>query len=149
MDHQAANTADHLLRDYAALQYILLGDLRDVLEEPPNTETRRWLTAILDALLDTLPRAMELQEQEGYLTEVLEQYPSWHSQVDDLHDEQQVLYTKLYELRKRVDGRATFSRIAEELRHDLRDWMNRLVAHHRHERRILQTAFNLDVGVGD
>ncbi len=44
------------LEDYTALEYILLGDLRDLLEEPADHFTRSWLVAVLDALLDTLPR---------------------------------------------------------------------------------------------
>ena len=32
-----------LLEQYTSLEYILLGDLRDLLEEPPDDESRRWL----------------------------------------------------------------------------------------------------------
>ena len=149
MNDPNPNSVDRSMRDYVALEYILLGDLRDVLAEPANKENRRWLIVILDALLETLSRDFELQEQGGYMTEVLEQFPNWYRQVDDLHDEHQALYAKLRGLRERIDQRAAFSRIASELRNDLQDWMHRLVAHHRHEKRILQTAFNLEVGVGD
>lgn len=149
MNRSNTNVAGQLLGEYAALEYILLGDLRDLLEEPADKETCRWLLAVLDALLDTLPREMELQEQGGYMEEVLEQYPNWSDQVDDLQHEKRALYTKLRQLRDGISRERRFSKIAEEVRTGLRDWMSSLVAHHRHERRIVQTAFNLDVGTGD
>jgi len=70
---------DHLLEDYAAMEYILLSDLRDLLEEPADDMTRKWLRAVLDALLKTLPWELELQDAGGYLSEVLEQYPNWYN----------------------------------------------------------------------
>lgn len=137
------------LSDYTALEHILLGDLRDLLEEPPDKTTRRWLLAVLDALLDTLPRQYELQANGGYLSEVLEEFPNWAVQVDQLRTEKQELFAKLRRLREEVGQRASFAKIAEEVRKGLRDWMASLSSHQRRERRIMQTAFNLDVGIGD
>lgn len=141
--------ADHVLEEYATLEYILLGDLRDLLEEPPDEVTCRWMREVTGALLETLPRESELKREGGYLSEVLEQYPNWSGQVDDLRSEKQAIYEKLRQLRNQLLQEVPFDVIAEEIRRDLRDWMNRLQAHHRHERRIVQTAFNLEVGVGD
>ena len=36
------------LERYTSLEYILLGDLRDILEERPDDESRRWLLAVSD-----------------------------------------------------------------------------------------------------
>jgi uncharacterized membrane protein YccC len=149
MQQPHLNGVGHRLEQCAALEYILMGDLRDLLEEPPDEENRRWLTAVLDALLNTLPREFALRQQGGYLSEVLEQYPSWYNQVESLRDEQRMLYAKLRQLRNRLNGDEPYEDIADELRSDLRDWMNALVAHHRHERRIVQTAYTLEVGAGD
>lgn len=142
-------TEEYLLEDYAALEYILLGDLRDLLEEPADEENRRWLIVILDALLEAKRREFELQQDGGYLEEVLEQFPNWEPQVDQLHREHRELFFNLRELRERIGLRQSFKEIAEAVRTDLREWMTLLQAHHRHTRRILQSAFNLDVGVGD
>ena len=65
------NLRSDLLEEYSTLEYILLGDLRDLLYEPPDEETCRWLLAVLDALLETLPREFDLKQQDGYLMEVL------------------------------------------------------------------------------
>ncbi|HUG94304.1 MAG TPA: hemerythrin domain-containing protein [Planctomycetaceae bacterium] len=137
------------LAHHAALEHLLLGDLRELLEEPPDRQNRRWLLVILDGLLETLPRQFLLEEQGGYLAEVLDQYPSWRPQVDGLRRQHGELYATLDRLRDRVAGGRPFGHAAADVRRELRDWMHRLIAHNRHENRILQTAMNLEVGTGD
>jgi len=142
-------TMGHLLEEYATLEYILLGDVRDLLDDPVDETTCKWLLAVLDALLDTLPREFALRDSGGYLSEVLELYPNWSGQVDHLRSERDLLYEKLQQLRQRVAQDASFTQIAADLRGDLCDWMQSFVAHHRHERRIVHVAYTLDVGTGD
>jgi hypothetical protein len=144
-------TARHarLLKRYSSLEYILLGDLRDLLEEPADAENRKWLLAVLDALLDTLPREFDLEDEDGYMSEVLERYPNWSFQVDRLHREHEQVFAKIKELRERIAHGHWIAPIANEVRRDLRDWILTLVAHHRNETRLVQTAMNLEVGVGD
>jgi hypothetical protein len=137
------------LEDYTALEYILLGDLRDLFEEPADQFTRRWLVAVLDALLDTLPREMALKESSGYLNEVLDEYPSWYRHVEDLQNEQRLLVLSLQALRDRLESAGPYERDAVRVNSAVRQWMNRLKAHRRHETRLLQTAMNLEVGCGD
>ena len=137
-----------LLLEYFTLEYILLGDLRDLLEEPPDEQNRRWLREVLDALLDTLPREFAMRQEGGYLEEVIDRFPNWCGQVDGLREEKLRLYEKLRECRDHVARQASYAKIADELRRELREWMNSLVAHHRHERRLVQTAFNMEVGAG-
>lgn len=138
-----------LLEQYRTLEYILLGDLRDLLEEPPDEQNRRWLRAILHALLDTLPRDFALRQQGGYLAEVVDRHPNWCGLVDGLQEEKRHLYERLQQLHARLLHHAGYSSIARQLRGELRDWMNHLIAHQRHERRLVQSAFNTEVGVGD
>ena len=83
------------LQEYTALKYILLGDLRDLLEEPADRYTRGWLVAILDSLLDTLPREIAIKEASGYLNEVLDEYPSWYRHVEELQNEERLLFLSL------------------------------------------------------
>jgi hypothetical protein len=140
---------DFLLEDCAALEYILLGDLRDLLEEPTDEENCRWLVVILDGLLEAKKREFELQEDGGYLEDVLEQVPNWEPQVEQLRREHHELFANLRKLRDRVGSRMSFETVADTVRADLRDWMTLLQRHHRHTRRIVQSAFNFDIGVGD
>lgn len=138
-----------VLEDCATLEYILLGDLRDLLEESPDEENRRWLVVILDALLEAKQREFELQGAGEYLEEVLEQVPNWEPQVSQLRHEHRELFCNLWQLRERVNSRESIDGMADVVRRDLRSWMTLLQAHHRHTRRIMQSAFNMDIGVGD
>lgn len=137
------------LNAYATLEYILLGDLQELLDEPLDEQNRTWLWAILHALLETLPREFSLQEEGGYLAEVLDRQPNWAPQVESLREQRSRLYSKLEELHNQVVRRGTVTRTARELRRELREWTANYQAYHRHERRLMQTAFNTDVGVGD
>jgi hypothetical protein len=141
--------ADKALEDFASLEYILLGDLRDLLEEESSEQTSRWLLAILDALLETLPQELALKSEDGYLEDVLSEHPHWQPQVERLRSEYVRLCVWLEELRDRLVSRAPFEEIANRLRYDLREWMAALQAYHRHEHRLLQTSINLEVGGGD
>lgn len=144
------NPPENSLADYVALEYILLGDLRDLLEEAKSDEqTIRWIAAVLDALLEALPAEMELKSRGGYLQPVLEQFPNWAGQIGDLASEKQLLFEKLRELRVQLYSRESYEILAIEIREDLREWMTLWTAHLRHERRIMQSAFTLDVGCGD
>ncbi|MCC7423444.1 MAG: hypothetical protein IT428_24475 [Planctomycetaceae bacterium] len=45
--------------EYATLEYLLLGDLRAAVEETEDETSHRWLLAVVDALLEALPRKSE------------------------------------------------------------------------------------------
>lgn len=149
MSTTAPDPQGQVLAECFALEYILLGDLRDLLEEPPDEQNRRWLREVLDALLDTVPREFALRQEGGYLEEVVQRQPNWCSQVDELLAEKPRLYATLRECRDQIARHASYTAVAAELRRELRDWISALVAHHRHERRLMQTAFNMEVGAGD
>jgi hypothetical protein len=144
----AASTTDKLKR-YTELEYILLGDLRDLLEDPIDDENLRWIHAVVDVLLDTLPVEFELKRQGGYLREVLERHPNWLCHVTTLESQHRRLCRKLRELRNRLTDFAEMDEATRLLRLELQDWMNGFDAHNRQEVRLLQTAMNLEVGVGD
>ena len=142
-------TRENHLQQCTTLEYILLGDLRDLLEEAEDPTTHHWLMTVLDALLDTVPKEFAMREQGGYLTEVLERFPNWYDQVCALQREKRTLYEKLRVLRTRLARHTSLEEIADEVRFNLQEWMNRFIAHHRHERRLVQTAYTLEVGGGD
>ena len=81
------NSFDHTSgrsnQDNSALEYILLGDLSDLLDEPLNGDTRRWLLAVLNALLDTLPSDMNDSDDGGYVGGVLGEDHQWTRQEDE------------------------------------------------------------------
>lgn len=143
-------TAPRPIQDYSDLEYLLLCDLRELLEQPLNDdENRRWLVAVLDELLKTLQSEFCLEEDGGYMTEVLDIWPNWSGQVDRLLGEHEKLCSQLKRLRYRLAEALPLKEVAESLRYQLRDWMTTLTAHHRHENRLIQEAFVFDVGAGD
>lgn len=93
------------LEEFTSLEYILLGDLRDLLEEEFSEQTSRWLSAVLDALLEALPQELALKSEDGFLEEVLCDHPHWEPQVERLRSEYVRLCVWLEELRDRLYSR--------------------------------------------
>lgn len=140
-------SANRRLLQCTELEYILLGDLRDLLEEKPaDDETANWLEAVLDALLDTLPEEFALKSDHGYLQEVLDRFPNWDSQVSRLECGYSQLVQRLEELRDRIRKGSDFQSIATDVSDDLREWMNTFVKHHQQERELVSMAASYDVG---
>ena len=150
MNGQNQQNLPEVLENISALEYILLGDLRDLLEEATHDAVAwKWIAAIIDTLLEKMPVEFEMRDCGGYLEEVLEQYPNWQVKVQELYSERCELFKKLSELREQMQQSRSVKKIANELQHDLRDWMHLYTAHQRHERRIVQNAFNYDIGAAD
>ncbi|MEZ6059561.1 MAG: hypothetical protein R3C19_04295 [Planctomycetaceae bacterium] len=142
------STAEKLKR-YTQLEYILVGDLRDLLEDPIDDDNLRWIHAVVDALLDSLPVEFELKRQGGYLREVLERHPNWLCHVATLESQHRRLCRHLRELRNRLSDPDHVEETARVLSLELKAWMDNFDAHNRQERRLMQTAMNLEVGTGD
>jgi hypothetical protein len=143
------NPADHTLSETEDLEYLLLGDLRELLDDELTAENSRWISAIVETLLELLPYEFFLEEENGYLQGVLDQCPNWFDQVERLRMKHGILFYKLRRLSERLAAKISIAEISEELRTDLRQWMRSLIAHHRHENRLLQTAWNLEIGASD
>lgn len=96
------------------LEYLLLGDLRQVLDEPAGPQTSRWLLAILDMILVGRPPL----RHSVYLPVHLN---------DDRYQphclESGSLIEKLRRLRDRVAHRAGHAVLANEIREELREVM--------------------------
>lgn len=139
-------SANRRLQQCTELEYILLGDLRDLLEEPADEETAHWLEAVLDALLDTLPEEFALKSDHGYLQEVLDRFPNWDTKVAELEAGYAQLFQRLEQLRDRLCYGGDFQRIAATVSADLRDWMTSFIKHHQQERELVSMAVSYDVG---
>jgi hypothetical protein len=141
--------ADVDLRKCCEFEYILIGDLRDLLDDEPTEENRRWTLAVLDALLDTLPKEFALKSQDGYLSDVLDEYPSWDNSVERLRQQHVSLHRRLTELRVRMFANAQLQGLADRLRIDLEAWIEAFSDLQQAERNITLTAMTLEVGAGD
>ncbi len=142
-------SANLRLRDCAELVYILIGDLRDVLEESPSEQTRHWLAVLLDTMLETVPEEFSLKSDGGYLSDVLHDFPHWDARVELLEDQYFSLYLQLRRLREQVKLQITYEETASSLRDDLGSWITAFQEFRSQERDLVQTAANLTVGAGD
>ena len=132
----------------AKLEYLLLGDLRLLLVEAPTAESRHQLVTLLEELFGMLPFRIAAKEEGGYLTDVTKQFPGWLDQVQALGAEHGILYEELRELRAAVNEDGDFPAHAAELFSQIGEWMERYARHEKEERRLLQIATNLELGVG-
>lgn len=130
----------------SVLEYLLIGDLRDLLEETPDNETRRWLLAVLEELLNLLPNEFEYEDQGGYLAEVCEQNPNWSNTVERLHREHEGLYFSLLELRNRIADERSFEFIADEVKPKLRCWIEAARRHRDSEQQLVVAAYDTAFG---
>lgn len=122
-------------------QYLLLGDLRDLLSETQDETNRKWLLAVLDVLVELMPRERLLHdEQGGYMSAVLNEFPSWSQQVLRLHLRKLQLDYLLRDARNRIRNNESWVAIADQLSSELQDWMNRFVSVHRAEASLLMFA---------
>jgi hypothetical protein len=149
-EHGMSTSASRSLEACLQLEYLLIGDLRELLEEPlEDDESRRWLSTIVVQLLETLHCEFRLKDAEGYMSEVLEVWPNWSGHVDRLCSEQRTLCARLGQLRYRLSEALPLEEVTESLQQQLCDWMATFAAHRRHETRLVQNAFNCDPGAGD
>ncbi len=130
----------------SVLEYLLIGDLRDLLEETPDNETRRWLLAVLEELLNLLPNEFEYEDQGGYLAEVCEQNPNWSNTVERLHREHEGLYFSLLELRNRIADEQSFEFIVDEVKPKLRRWIKAAQRHRESEQQLVVASFDTALG---
>ena len=139
------------LANRTRLVYLLVGDLRDLLSEQLDCSERKWVSAILDALVESLHSLHELKARGGYMQEVIDERPCWANRVRHLQDEYRRLYSQLQNLQCMIGvcSDEQFGQRVESIQRELRDWMMWFVSHERHESRLLQTAFLIDVGGGD
>lgn len=137
---------DTALRHRHDLEYLLLGDLRQLLAEPRTRETRAALLATIDELLKHLPQQLALESSDGYAFEVVALCPHLEVQTQSLRRADLACYSLLKAMRDRIRHQLPFSRIAHQTRRNLRHWMELLAAHRQQEGQLLQKAFTVDLG---
>ncbi len=131
-------------------QYLLLGDVRDLLDEEPDEVNKRWLLSVLDVVVDLMPHDRRLHESSGgYLCEVLNEFPSWNRQVMRLHLKKLHLDYALRELSDLLRNEVSWVSVADQVRCELRDWMQMFQDLHKAESKLMVEAMLLDVGPGD
>lgn len=125
-----------------ALEYLLLGDLRELLEEPETEETRHALPVLLNGLLDNRLHYSQLTGNGASLSGMLEKWTNLQSDIELLRCEKATCYSALETLRSQILRGLPSATTTNNLRHDVQHLMRLVVAIHQHEPRPVQTAFN-------
>lgn len=142
------NTVERLAECHQRLD-LLLDRLTKVVESPPEQIEATSVTALLDEVLENLDEQFRLEEENDYMADVLERYPTWYPQVRQLQEEHRLLQQHLREVRDRIARENADGTLSREIHRQLRDWLNAYRNHDRRETDLVQEAFTLDVGAGE
>ncbi len=143
-----SSTIKKLQRSSEAIE-LLLDDLRTMLEKPASESNARLVGAVLDEMGDNLRIQFELEEEQGYLADVLEQFPNWHPHVEHLREQHELLRRQLREVKERLAKCDQNSALSHEICLQLHDWIQTYAEHEQRERRLMQEAFTLEPGAGE
>lgn len=149
--HAELPREDGSLRACVEMEHLLLGELRELLDEQPDAIVTGWVLAVLDTLLELLPDSFAYEEHDGYLTDLKKLFPTWDNEVARLESERSVLYGRLRRLRRRIRRRVRgrFGQPAGLNQSDigeLRDWVDQLERHDHEQTDLQQAAWNLEIG---
>lgn len=122
------------------LEYLLLGDLVELLEEAYDDENRKWLLVVLDGLLDAIPAEGRLEKLEKlkacfpYSTAVQSSLTRMELEHDDL-------IFQLRKLRNRVAWQfSVIDILAAEVCSDLKCWLKSFRRFSEREARLRRQA---------
>ncbi len=122
--------------EYATLEYLLLGDLRAAMDEPmDDAASRRWLVTVIEALLQAMPRKLEVTR---LVLRALDDGRRTASIQDELFAEQQDLLRRLQSIHAQIVD--SISSAPPEYDGDSRsvhDWMERVALHNRRVEQLL------------
>lgn len=137
------------LRACSELDSLLLDELSDLLNEAVDKEDTTWMQSSLSILCETVDREFALEDGDGYLATVLEEFPNWDNRVEALRQQRDQLHQRLHMMRMTLGEVRAESRLVRGWRDTFRQWILEYSQHRRAERDILQEAVVRDIGVGD
>lgn len=105
------------------LEYLLLGDLADLLSEEYDEENRKWIQVVLEGLLDAIP-AEKRKERFSQLRAAYPDSPGMLHSLAQLEFEHDAMIVQLQRLRNRVAWRLSLlDVVGVEVVRDLKRWL--------------------------
>ena len=135
-----------MLKESCDLEYLLLGDIRTLLEEKFDSQTRSSLLVLMNRLILNLPDVLELSSDEGYLNIVAERRPCWSRQINALYQASLDCVSSLTLVRDGLENDTSIAAESKELELRLRNWIKSFSAMRCQESTMLQEAFTIDLG---
>jgi hypothetical protein len=120
--------------------------LEDFLSRPQHEQTTRRLLSILDQFAAAAMRDTRVDEDRGYLGDVLVDAPESSREVEGMRCAGDAGNVRLDELREQVRRQPPDAGVSEELRRQLSDWVQTLAVHRRDENRVINESLNRDTG---
>ena len=130
------------------LLQLMMDDLREVLDEPMDSENLEWVTVIVDKMLANLHQQKALERKAEYAKDVLERFPTWYPQMEHIWEQQDLLHRQLRQIRRRLK-QAGSPLVSRETRRELKNWLDAYEQLRRREANLIHEAFVLDVGEGE
>lgn len=142
----SSTLVDRQPQQCSTLTWLLVGDIREMLQDHLDAEAIHWLKPILDALIGAMAKQSELTIDECWHDDLLGDFPHMISQVARLEAEQTALCKHLRELRHWIERDLPFDRLASEIERGLTDWVELMIKHSRREALLLQDALYSEIG---
>ncbi len=129
------------------LIYLLLGDLRELLQERRRIEVHRVaLLATLDKLIDVLSTVPIGDGFDDEFNDLLADCPYLSENVELLLLARRRDSMRLAVVRNSITSARYSTRTAERIAEELTAWMGSYCTHRSQERRLIQLAANREVG---
>ena len=140
----------------AQLGWLLLGDVADLLEWSLDADSARWLLPVLESLRNLMDAEARDDEVNGYLDDVVSQFPNASGRVIELHRLREKLHSELHVfvhqlnhlLELRSGGGGFGDAEGQMLKLQLVSWVDRMSAQHRNERELSQSIWYFELGLG-
>lgn len=135
------------LKESCDLEYLLIDDIRTLLNEEFALQTRSSLLLLLNRLIRNLPNVLELSSDKGYyLNAAHERRPNWSREINALYQANMDCVSSLSLVRDCLEKDTPIDAISKEVEQRLRHWIKSLAAIRCRESTMLQEAFTLDIG---
>ena len=128
------------------LTWLLVGDIREMLQDHLDDEAIRWLKPILDSLIGAMCEQSELHSSDGLYDDLLGTFPHLITRVAGIEAEQNELCRSLRELRNGIERDIPLERLAADIEEGLGDWVNLMTSHSRREAVLLQDVWYTEIG---
>ncbi|NQV28285.1 MAG: hypothetical protein HQ518_28365 [Rhodopirellula sp.] len=130
----------------ATLTWLLVGDIREMLQDHLDAEAIRWLRPVLDALIDSMCEQSERTNRDGWYDDLLGSFPHMVARVASIEVEQTELCRSLRKLRHRIERDLPLERLAVEIERDLSAWVGLMMEHSHREVVLLQDVWYTEIG---
>ncbi|MHC4878063.1 MAG: hypothetical protein ACYTGL_16535 [Planctomycetota bacterium] len=133
-------------QECSSMTWLLVGDIREMLQDHLDRDAIRWLRPVLDALIESMTEMELLEHSPEYFEDVLAPCPELVSQVELIRHEQARLCESLKELHGQLGRRQKVTRLVHGLQRDLAEWVQMMMDNARRERELLQTVWYTEIG---